>query len=82
MNELADKIENLNNDKDFIRRIDVKEREEREYKARLNAATENGIKQGEDKKTLEIAKKLKSMNLPISQIEEATGLSKEEIEKI
>ena len=74
MNELADKIENLNNDKDFIRRIDVKEREEREYKARLNAAIEN--------KAIEIARNAKSIGLSLEQIIKLTGLSKEEIEKI
>lgn len=46
MNELADKIENLNNDTEFIRRIDYRERAEREYNARMNAATEQGLKQG------------------------------------
>ena len=46
MNELADKIENLNNDTEFIRRIDYRERAEREYNARMNAATEEGLKKG------------------------------------
>lgn len=46
MNELADKIENLNNDKEFVLKIDARERAEREYNARMNAATEEGLKQG------------------------------------
>ena len=53
MNELADKIENLNNDEEFIIRIDAKERAEREYNARINAdrkyILEEGLKEGLEK---------------------------------
>ena len=38
--------------------------------------------EGERKKTIEIAKELLNMNLPIEQIIQATGLTKEEIEEI
>ncbi len=45
-NNQADKIENLNNDKEFVLKIDARERAEREYNARMNAAAEEGLKQG------------------------------------
>ncbi len=40
------------------------------------------IKKAEHNKEIEIAKKLIKMSLEISKISEATGLTKEEIEKI
>ncbi len=114
MNELADKIENLNNDTEFVYKLDARERAEREQKARMTAAIENGLKEGREKglkegrekglkegrekglkegrekglkegsmeKAKEIAKKLKQMNMSSSEIEEATGLTKEEIESL
>ena len=43
---------------------------------------EKGIAQGERNKSIEIAKKLKLLGIPIEVIEECTGLSKEEIEQL
>lgn len=43
---------------------------------------EEGRKEGQQDKAVEIAKKLLSMELPLEKIVIATGLSKEEIEKI
>ena len=39
-------------------------------------------KNGEKKKSIEIAKKLLKMKISVEQIIEATGLTKEEIEKL
>lgn len=41
-----------------------------------------GLADGENKKQTEIAKKMKSKNIPIDEISELTGLSKEEIKKL
>ena len=86
MNESKDENKNLNNDKEFVLRIDARERALREQNARIEAAEEKGIEkgieQGENNKTIEIAKNLKKMKLDIKQIIEATGLSKEEIESL
>ena len=49
MNELADKIENLNNDTEFVYKLDARERAEREQKARMTAAIEKGLKEGLEK---------------------------------
>ena len=43
---------------------------------------DSGTLDGEKKKSIEIAKKLKSMNVDIQTIVNATGLTKEEIEKL
>ena len=48
---------------------------------RISVATEKGIEQGEKKKQIEIAKKMLQKNMQIGEIEEITGLSKEEIIK-
>ena len=90
MDELVNSIKNLNNDDDFVLQIDARERAEREYYANINAAKENGINEGikagvvegEKNKTIEIAKKLKEMNLSVEQIIIATGLTKAEIESL
>ena len=42
----------------------------------------NGKIEGEKKKSIEIAKKLLKLNMPLEQIIEITELTKEEIEKI
>lgn len=43
---------------------------------------EEGLEKGKQNEKIEIAKNLLSINLPIEQISKATGLSKEEIEKL
>ena len=43
---------------------------------------DSGTLEGEKKKSIEIAKKLKSMNVDIQTIVESTGLTKEKIEKL
>ena len=42
----------------------------------------DGISKGENKKSIEIAKNLLSMNMPLEDISKATGLTIEEINKI
>lgn len=48
----------------------------------IEKGEKKGIEKGEKQKAVEIAKNLKSMNFPISQIIAATGLSESEIEKL
>ncbi len=72
----------------------LREKYERDYNNGMKNAIENGRAEGiaegerigeargENKKQQEIAKKLKSMNMGVDAISEATGLSKEEIEKL
>ena len=46
------------------------------------AGLEEGLKEGELKKQIEIARKLKAMGLPVSAIQESTGLSESEIQQL
>ena len=94
MNELVDEIKNLNNDKEFVLRIDARERALREQNAMLEAAEEKGLQQGIEKgieqgieqgkisEKIDIAKNAKSIGLSCEQIIKLTGLSKEEIESL
>ena len=52
------------------------------YDSGYNSGRDSGTLEGEKKKSIEIAKKLKSMNVDIQTIVESTGLTKEEIEKL
>ena len=50
--------------------------------AGMQAGMHAGMQAGIEKKQKEIAKKMKEMNMNIEDIEKATGLTKEEIEKL
>ena len=52
------------------------------YKEGLASGIKDGIKQGENQKTIEIAKRMKSENIDIVIIKRITGLTEEEIEKL
>ena len=61
-----------------------------DYNTGMLQAEENGLKkgrkegreEGKKKKQIEIAKKLLDKNMPIEEIQEITGLTKEEIQKL
>ena len=48
----------------------------------LQQGIEQGLKEGKREQKIEIAEKLKEMNMNIDDIQKATGLTKEEIEKL
>ena len=52
------------------------------YDKGIEQGIKQGREQGEKNKQLEIAKKLKEMNMSLSDIEKATGLTVEEIESL
>ena len=53
-----------------------------DQKAVADAGYDKGVEQGIKKEKLEIAKKLKEMNMSLSDIEKSTGLTVEEIESL
>ena len=88
--EYMEKIEKLNEDPIFINWI-TKEKDEQMikntqlYRATqegINIGISQGINQGMKKEKLEIAKNLLEQNVDIDVIMSATGLTKEEIEKL
>ena len=52
------------------------------YDSGYNSGHDSGTLEGEKKKSIEIAKKMKSKKIDIEDIVEITGLTKEEIEKL
>ena len=85
-----EKIEKLNEDPIFINWI-TKEKDEQMikntqlYRATqegINIGISQGINQGFQQRNMEIAKNLLSQNVDIDVIMKATGLTKEEIEKL
>ena len=88
--EYMEKIEKLNNDPMFINWI-TKEKDEQMIKNTqlynatqegINIGINQGISQGMKQEKIEIAKNLLEQNVDISIIMSATGLTKEEIEKL
>ena len=63
-------------------RSDILGEMELNYNEGLAKGLEKGIEEGIYSKAIETAKKLIGMNLSIENIAKATGLSKEEIEKL
>ena len=63
-------------------RSDILGEMELNYNEGLAKGLEKGIEEGVYSKAIETAKKLIGMNLSIENIAKATGLSKEEIEKL
>ena len=53
-----------------------------DQKAVADAGYDKGVEQGEKRKQLEIAKKMKEEKISIEQIEKITGLSLEQIKKL
>ena len=80
----------VNDDPEFQKYMSEEEDKKKIQNSLLSEAKESGyisgisdgISEGENKKSIEIAKNLLSMNMPLEDISKATGLSIEEINKI
>ena len=55
---------------------------EKGYNKGIKKGRKEGLKEGEKNKAKEIARNLKQLNMPTEQIQKATGLTAEEIEKL
>ena len=76
----------VNDNPEFQKYMSEEEDKKKIQNSLLSEARENGINdgisKGENKKSIEIAKNLLSMNMPLEDISKATGLSVEEISKL
>ena len=74
------------NDEDTLRLYEMRQMAEMDLTSGLNQARREGkmegITEGKEEEKLEIARKLKSMGIPIPQISESTGLTVEVIKKL
>ena len=79
-------VNKVNEDPKFREYMSVEEDQRKIQNSLISEAEERGIEkgleQGRNTRNIEIAKNLLSMNMPIDGVMKATGLSKEEIEKI
>ena len=71
-------LEYLSGDPDFKRIVEAREGFLRD----LDGYKDAGREEGEKKKQKEIAKKMLAKNMPIEDITELTGLTKEEVENL
>ena len=75
-------LEYLSGDEAFQRIVEARVRFLEDQEVQTRAARAEGLSEGKKEMTLKIAKKMKAKNMPIEEIMELTGLSKEEIEDI
>ena len=76
----------MSEDEELQRLAELREKWDLDERSAIQNAKDDGIEEGEkrgkQKEKIEIAKKLKEMNMKIEDISKATGLTKEEIEKL
>ena len=86
MEEAYETLENISSDEKIIGLYDAEKVEQKILNTRLKGAKQEGIQQGIEQgiqqRNMEIAKNLLSQNVDIDVIMNATGLNKEEIEKL
>ena len=84
--KLMDETMKYSSDEDVVALYFEKSREELEYNTLIEEAKQNGLKQGIEQgsvnKSIEIARNFKNIGTDIDTISKATGLTKEEIEKL
>ena len=80
--KLVDETMKYTSDEDVVALYFEKSKEELERNTFIEEARQSGMKQGMKQEKLEIAKNLLEQNVDISIIMSATGLTKEEIEKL
>ena len=82
INKAKKVLENISQDERERRLTELREKYRMDQHAIMLAGYDKGLKEGIEQEKQQVAKKLLEMNLPLKQIIEVTGLSKEEIEKI
>ena len=80
--EAKDKLVHLTEDSQFIGLYDGEKMKEWENNSRLEYAKKQGLKEGQSKEQVRIAKKMKDMGMDIKDISDVTGLSIEEVARL
>ena len=79
-------LEQVSGDEKIRRIAELKEKYIRDEQASLeyakDAGIEEGIKKGENRKSMEIAQNMLKENIPIEVISRVTGLTQEEVKKL
>lgn len=72
----------VNQNKELRVKAEQRENAVRAFKSETEGSKEEGIAEGMEKGTIEIARNLLKMGLPIEQVAKGTGLTIEQIKKI
>ena len=78
----AEELNSMSEDDELRTMAELRLKGLRDEQAAIDYATKKGIEQGAKEKQVEIAKKLIKMNMNMDEIQEATGLTLEEIKRI
>ena len=82
INKAIDELEQVSGNEKLRRIAELKEKYIRDEQASIEYAQDEGYRQGERNKSIEIAKNLLKENVSITLISKVTGLNLEEIEKL
>lgn len=82
MKQAKEKLDGLSDDKVVARLAELREKAILDEREAEYTGYFKGKEEGRKDREKEIAKKMKEMQIPLEQIEKATGLTKEEIEKL
>ena len=82
LQKAREKMDYLTGDAAVRRLAELREIWELDYNSDINYAKDEGRIEGEHKKSMEIAKKLLKLQMPIEQISEITNLTEEEIKNM
>lgn len=72
----------INSDQEMRYMMELEERARLDQIFLRNASIKEGLKEGQNKAKIEIAKNLFKMGLPLEKIAEATGLTTQELEPL
>ena len=82
LKEAVEKLERISEDEKMQRIIELREKAIRDEHAIYAKGLEDGVEEGAKEKEVQIAKNMLKKGISVSDIEEITGLTKEEIEKL
>ena len=82
LQKAREKMDYLTGDAAVRRLAELREIWELDYNSDINYAKDEGRIEAEHKKSMEIAKKLLKLQMPIEQISEITNLTEEEIKNM
>ena len=76
------KLLELSEDEESRMIYEAEVKAQRDDRARMRGAYDQGIAEGKNEKALEIARNLIDLGMPVEKIAQSTGLPPEEIEKL
>ncbi len=82
LKEAKEKLIKISADEKMQRIAELRQKAIMDEKAIYDKGIDVGIKQGEEKKQIEIARKMKQRNIDIEVIMEVTGLNKKKLDEI